>query len=1413
MKKALTIIGILIALLFILLGGSVLVLRSSSVQTFFADKATKQLSELLETDIDIARIHYKAFNHLTIDSVYLSDQKQDTLAYIEHLYIHFHPFQLLDMRLDISEIQIDKPYINIQSHNDTSYNFQFILDHIEIPDSAHFPFRMNVDHLAFNGTRIRYNDLLVDHIDLSLTLPVFSEDSMDVMIHNLSLRAQLDQLDAAFKANIHGGLDSIFADNMILSYRDQCLFDGNIAVYHPTELDSLYIQANCNDLYANHSILMDILSQLQAKPIVLPPMIATLGHIHYRGDIDGRLEHTDLRGIFTSRLGSLKVNGNLKIDTTFQNFDWRGHVSTNRFHLGKLFNHSDLGAIAFEADVDGSLDSLKLSHCIANATIKQIEYLGYTYKDIHFDGEMSPKEVKGILDINDENLTLTIDGIADWSTDDTKLDIHVGLTEFRPEAVHLTKQYPEMAISANSYISLYTKGQHISELLDNLIGHITIDTLDIRNGDKRAVMEEMKLVVDSDKSKHRHHHQMYIQSDYLTANLSGNFQYTTLANTVQQMLHRYFPAVITQPKKQNKQPNHVNFYAYFRELNQLTEVFEWGLQLPSYPTVKGFIHEDKQQIGLQAYIPKIGTSGTQVEDVTVSLDNFNDVLDLSLYVYNRLPKDNPTAAKIGDVKAHIDLLAADNEIDMTIQLDNTDSVRNAGTISVSALVGQYKNKPLVNVHILPTEIMLNDSTWSFKESFLTYNASDEVMNIQDFAINTDYQSIAAHGVASRSENDSIKIELQNIDLQYLLGYTLVADAIEVNGPLTGRATIHSLLSKPIVEADVFIPKAGLNNTYLGDLTADAYFDHDQKAIIIEGEVIDSTAHQTVKVHGKVIPEDKWWGLDIACDSVDIGLINHWTSTFFSNPMGRAYGSLQVFGQEKKTWVTAQMLAKDARLTVPQLGATFLFNDSIIMDSTAIRIPKADVYDTEGNKGTIEGIIKHENFLDMRYNIDAQVNKMLVMDLPYTQQALFYGKVYGTGGLNISGNDAECKISVNARTEGNSKFYLSVNTANVATTSSSYITFMAPDTTSHRLLRLLEPQEKSVTAIAKRKSRTLLSLQIEATPTTEIYIKMGGDDGIRGRGEGNVQLNYDDSSGNIHMLGSYTLQSGLFSFSLGNIVRKNFEIAEGSSVTWSGDPLSPTVNITGRYHTTASLRDLFGSDLSQVSTNRSLVPVNCVLHMTEELFNPILKFAVELPQSDESIQGQINSIINTEEMLMRQVIYLLVFNRFYTPDYLQGTQTIGLNETYSLLSSTITGQINSWLSKLTDAFTMGINIRTDGEGASATQEYGANFQIRPIDQLIINGNFGYRYNDISNRPFFGDLDIEYLLTQDGKLRAKAFTHTVDKYSLKQANTVQGIGLIFKHDFNWPDKSSTRQKNKNKRQKKENTLSSDTISNNL
>ena len=101
--------------------------------------------------------------------------------------------------------------------------------------------------------------------------------------------------------------------------------------------------------------------------------------------------------------------------------------------------------------------------------------------------------------------------------------------------------------------------------------------------------------------------------------------------------------------------------------------------------------------------------------------------------------------------------------------------------------------------------------------------------------------------------------------------------------------------------------------------------------------------------------------------------------------------------------------------------------------------------------------------------------------------------------------------------------------------------------------------------------------------------------------------------------------------------------------------------------------------------------------------------------------------------------------------------------------------------------MGVNIRNPNEENS---EYEAQFQLQPIDQLVINGNIGYRYNDFANRPLFGDIDVEYKIIPSGKVRLKAYSHSVDQYSIQQAATTQGVGFIFKHDFNWRKKKKNR-----------------------
>ena len=69
-----------------------------------------------------------------------------------------------------------------------------------------------------------------------------------------------------------------------------------------------------------------------------------------------------------------------------------------------------------------------------------------------------------------------------------------------------------------------------------------------------------------------------------------------------------------------------------------------------------------------------------------------------------------------------------------------------------------------------------------------------------------------------------------------------------------------------------------------------------------------------------------------------------------------------------------------------------------------------------------------------------------------------------------------------------------------------------------------------------------------------------------------------------------------------------------------------------------------------------------------------------------------------------------------------------------------------------------------------------------NRLLLNGNLGYRDKSLNNNSFIGDFDVEYLLNRSGSIRLKAYNRYNDQnYYLRSALTTQGIGVVFKREF--------------------------------
>ncbi|MDE5921556.1 MAG: translocation/assembly module TamB domain-containing protein, partial [Paramuribaculum sp.] len=123
-----------------------------------------------------------------------------------------------------------------------------------------------------------------------------------------------------------------------------------------------------------------------------------------------------------------------------------------------------------------------------------------------------------------------------------------------------------------------------------------------------------------------------------------------------------------------------------------------------------------------------------------------------------------------------------------------------------------------------------------------------------------------------------------------------------------------------------------------------------------------------------------------------------------------------------------------------------------------------------------------------------------------------------------------------------------------------------------------------------------------------------------------------------------------------------------------------------------------------------------------------------------------------------------------------------NEFVSVASSTISSQLSSILGQLSDNWSIAPNIRSDRGDFSDVEVDLALSSNLLNNRLLLNGNFGYRDKSMNSNTFIGDFDIEYLLNRTGTLRLRAYNRYNDRnYYLRSALTTQGVGVVFKRDF--------------------------------
>ena len=468
--------------------------------------------------------------------------------------------------------------------------------------------------------------------------------------------------------------------------------------------------------------------------------------------------------------------------------------------------------------------------------------------------------------------------------------------------------------------------------------------------------------------------------------------------------------------------------------------------------------------------------------------------------------------------------------------------------------------------------------------------------------------------------------------------------------------------------------------------------------------------------------------------------------------------------------------EDATLRIAFTNVPYTLNGDFHIDSRGLYFDSITLADRFGNRGGVTGQISYDNFKDIRFDTRINADRIECINLDEKKGELFYGNIFATAGISITGPLNSMKMAIEATTTGTGQLHIPVSSA-VSSRSSDLLTFK-----EIKKEVVIDPYETMISRIQKReksKSNFEINLTVSTNPDLHAFVEIDKATGnvLSGYGTGTIDMDINPNRDIFNINGDYTLSGGNYKFvAIG--FAKDFSINEGSSVKFNGDIMESTLDIDATYTTKTSLGTLI-ADTSSVSTRRI---VECGINISDKIKNPRLQFSINVPDIDPTVKARVESALSTEDKIQKQFLYLLVFNSFM-PDEQSGI----VNNTSFLasgVSEIMSNQLNNIFQKLDIPLDLGLSYQTNDRGndifdvAVSTQLFN--------NRVIVNGNIGNRQYSTSgnaNGDVVGDLDIEIKIDRPGAFRLNLFSHSADQYTNYLDNSQRnGIGLTYQQEFN-------------------------------
>ena len=1071
----------------------------------------------------------------------------------------------------------------------------------------------------------------------------------------------------------------------------------------------------------------------------------------------GMMNSLKIDASITSQIG--KADANVRLDNVVdpgKRIGISGKVSTEDLDIGRILDSKLLGPVTLKSTLstkigskdeptDMKIDTLKVSRLHAN---------GYDYSNIAAVGSIASNTFNGSIACNDPNLNFLFQGAFALSskTQNARYKFFAILGNADLNAINIDKRgISRVNLRASADFTRINTGNVRGEIgLADIVLQNSMGTYQIGDVNMRSYSSDSTYTIRFD-------------SKFANGSYSGTAPVTTFAKDLRDItLKEELPALF-EDASYDWQGNSYGLDFRFHNSMDLLSFVMPGLYIDEGTQFKATLDKSGH---LDAFLNsnRLAFKKNYLKGISVDLCNENKTLDAKI----NCSEMRVASFTLNDT--NLDLHGEDNKVGLKFAYENEGEQTNTGELILRSAFSREGGELETALEFLPSSVFINSKEWDFTPSEIVLRSNE--VDVRKFAVTSGDERISLAGKASKANADTLSLDLERFDISIV--ENILRQKLGIKGIATGSVQLTSPLKRKGILVDMICDSTYFADSPLGVLhVGSKWNEQDQNFNILARNEIDG--RNSIDAYGTFRPLGKRLDLTANLDRFSVSYAQPVLSTVFSEMDGSISGRIDVSGPLAELDVRSfGTRLENGMLRIDYTDVPYFVDGPFHLDATGAYFDNISLRDRYNGTGNVNGSINWNHFKDMSFNTLINLNQVEGINISEDRDYGFYGNVFGTGNVSITGPSNAILLTVDAITAKQGQLHIPITSAATGKTT-DLLRFTEAKTNEK-----IDPYEAMMVKLEARdkvQNEFDVKIRVNAQPEVEAFVEIDKASGnvLSGYGSGLIDLDIGADRFNIN--GDYMLQGGNYRFTAMNLVTKDFQIEDESSIRFNGDIMNSTLDINATYKTKASLSTLL-ADENSVANKRN---VNCGISITGKLSNPELGFSIDIPDLNPMIKSRVESAMSTEDKVQKQFLYLILTNSFL-PDEQSGIAN-NSSMLYSNVTEALANQLNNIFDKLDIPVDLGLKYQPNESGndmfdvAVSTQLFN--------NRVVVNGNIGNQQYTTSGTQsdVVGDLDIEIKLNRSGAFRLNLFSHSADQFSNYLDNSQRnGVGLMYQTEFN-------------------------------